>query len=179
MKVSSHPESEITILLRISIALTLADLDDSGVTAVTAHILRSDLIEQLCRKINLLGILLSAGSFSRNLSHIVKNLEHLSSCMQSGRLILLDFLLYLFVHGNLLAILDFLYALTLSVLLRNLGGNGNGLKVIFLSYSKGNQTFSDLSCFFCSHLSGSYFAVVQKSGNQSSEHSLSLAGSSS
>ena len=49
--------------------------------------------------------------------------------MQSGRLIFLDLLLNFIVNGNLLAIYNFFYSLTVFVLADNLSSNSNGIKL--------------------------------------------------
>lgn len=51
--------------------------------------------------------------------------------MKSGRLILLDRLLNLVVYGNLLAVYNLFYSLTVGILAGNLSGNGNGVKLSF------------------------------------------------
>ena len=107
--------------LHRAIALALPDLHNPRISAVTAHILRSDLIKQLCRQINRFCILLASRSLSRNLCHRVENLKHLSSGMKSGRLILFDLLLHLIIKSNLLAVNDFLYSLAVLILAGNLG----------------------------------------------------------
>ena len=73
--------------------------------------------------------------------------------MQSGRHILLDFLLYFIVYGNLLAVYNFLNPLAVFVLAGNLGGNFYSLEVILLLNCHGNQTFCNLADFLCTGLS--------------------------
>ena len=60
--------------------------------------------------------------------------------MQSGRLILLDGLLYFVVYGNLLSVYNFFYALSVSVFTRNLSGNSNGIEVVLLLYCQCDQS---------------------------------------
>ena len=51
------------------VALSLADLYDSGVTTVAGCILLAILVEELLHKINLFGVLLAACACSRNLGY--------------------------------------------------------------------------------------------------------------
>ena len=69
--------------------------------------------------------------------------------MQSGRHILLDFLLYFVINSNLLTVNNFLNALSVFVLAGNLSSNGNGIEVIFLLDAQRNDALSDLTDFFC------------------------------
>ena len=80
--------------------------------------------------------------------------------MQSGRHILLDFLLYFIVYGNLLAVYNFLHALTVFVLAGNLSGNLNSLEVILLSYCHCDQALSDLADLLCTGLGCLDMAMV-------------------
>ena len=80
--------------------------------------------------------------------------------MQSGRIVLLDGLLYFIVYGNLLAVYNFLYILAIFILTSNLSGNGNSLVIILFLDSKCNQTLCNLLNFFCSSLGGYNLAVV-------------------
>ena len=103
-----------------AVALTLSDLDDTGVAAVTGSILCAILIKDLIDKVDLLGACLAACSLRRNLGHIIEDAEDLTSCMQLGGLVLFDRLLDFVIDGDLLLLavdlLDFLDALALVIL---------------------------------------------------------------
>ena len=132
------------------VALSLADLDDSGVSAVTLSILRCILVEQLCSKIDFLaGLLLLCVDFG----NVVKLRVDHASCMQSGGLVLLDFLLDLIKDNDLLAVTLFLDALAVGILLRDLRGDRNGLKVILFTDSQSDQRLNILSELLSSCLS--------------------------
>ena len=89
--------------------------------------------------------------------------------MKSARLVLLDLLLLLNKYGDLLAVLNFLDALAVSILLRNLGCNCYSLIVILLLDRKSNQTLSDFGDFLCLGLCCDNSAVVKKLCNLVSE----------
>ena len=114
-----------------SITLTRSYLYDTGETTVTVCILRCDLIKHLAAQIYLLGIALLACLLGRYFSYIIQYLKHLTTCVQSGRKVLLDLFLHFVVYGNLLAVLNLFYSLAVFVFAGNLSGYGNGFVVIF------------------------------------------------
>ncbi len=132
------------------IALTLSDLYDTGVTAVAVLVLGSDLIEELVGLVN------------------IEDLEHLATSMKLGGKILLDLLLNFFVNGNFLAVLNFLDALAVLVLLCNLCGYLNVLEIVLFLNCKSDKTFNDLLNFFSLGFGGDDLAVLNKSGNLAS-----------
>ncbi len=66
-----------------SIALSLADLHDSGIAALAVSILLAILCEKLFDKIHLLCVLLAACALLRHLESRITNSEDLTSCMKS------------------------------------------------------------------------------------------------
>ena len=84
--------------------------------------------------------------------------------MKSGRIVLLDLLVYLIVHGYLLAINNLFHSLAVGGLAGNLGLNSYSLEVVLLLNSQSDQALRNLADLLCSRLGGNDSAVVQQSG---------------
>ena len=112
----------------------------------------SILVEELSCKVYLLCSSFLSCSICRNLNYRVENLKHLTSSVQSGRLILLNCLLNFVVLCNLLTIYNFLDTLAIFVLLSNLSSYLDLVEVILLLNSKCDKVLSDLTNFLRSSL---------------------------
>ena len=69
--------------------------------------------------------------------------------MKTGWLIFLDGLFNFIVYGNFLSVYNFFYSLAIFVFAGNFCCYSNFFKVIFFFYSQCDQTFRDLTDFFC------------------------------
>ena len=143
---------------------TRSDLDDTGISAVTVCIFRSDLIEHFLWHIDGLGVFLASCCFGRNLCYRIEEACHLTSSVKSGRKIFFDLFLNFIVYGNFFAVFYFFHTFAISIFASYFSSNGNGLKVIFLFYSQCDHAFSDLADLFRFGLSGNDFSVIQKVG---------------
>ena len=104
------------------ISLTGSDFDNAGITAVASLVLGRDLIEHFSHHVHFLGIFLLSLVACGNIRHRIEDLHHFTSCVKSGRSVLLDLFLYLIVYSYLLAVLYFFDALAVGILAGSLGG---------------------------------------------------------
>ena len=157
-----------------TVTAALAQLYDAGVTAVAVGIFRSDLIEKLCGKINLFGISLLSCAFRGNFLDRIKNLQHLTACVQPAGLILLDLLLDFIINGNLSSVYGLFDALAVCILAGNLCGHGDGLIIVAFFDSQSDQMLGDPADFLSLCFGGNDLSMIQKRGDLAAQERLSL-----
>ena len=82
--------------------------------------------------------------------------------MQTRRHILLDCLVYFIIYGYFLAVYDFLYALSVSILAGNFSLYGYFLIVVFLFYSQSDELLCPFTDLFCSCLCCNDLSVIDQ-----------------
>ena len=161
------------------IAFTKTNLNDSCVTTVTSFVFRSDLCKQFVYHVYLFCVFLLSCCFCRNFCYRVQNFQHLTTSVQSGRIVFFDFFLYFIVYSYFLAVYDFFYSLTVFVFTCYFSSNGNSFEVVFFFNSQSDQTFCNFADFFIFLFCSNDFSMIQQRCNLSSDQGFSLVCCSS